>query len=111
MKGSCRFNRFEESCYCHRGSVVYSDAALKHFKRDGFVVYLKLRFDEIEKRISNISSRGIAKEKDKTLMELYNERIPLYEKYADITVNCSDMNIEASVSEIIKRIKAAKKIF
>ncbi|NLP15284.1 MAG: shikimate kinase [Clostridium sp.] len=93
------------------GSVVYSDAALKHFKRDGFVVYLKLRFDEIEKRISNISSRGIAKEKDKTLMELYNERIPLYEKYADITVNCSDMNIEASVSEIIKRIKAAKKIF
>jgi shikimate kinase len=93
------------------GSVVYSDAALKHFKRDGFVVYLKLRFDEIEKRISNISSRGLAKEKDKTLMELYNERIPLYEKYADITVNCSDMNIEASVSEIIKRIKAAKKIF
>ncbi|HOQ37829.1 MAG TPA: shikimate kinase [Acetivibrio sp.] len=93
------------------GSVVYSDAALKHFKKDGLVVYLKLRFDEIEKRISNISSRGIAMEKGKTLVDLYNERVPLYEKYADITVNCSDMDIEASVAEIINRIKATEKIF
>ncbi|HPD00618.1 MAG TPA: shikimate kinase [Acetivibrio sp.] len=93
------------------GSIIYSDAALKHLKKEGFVVYIKLRLDEIEKRISNISSRGIAKEKDKTLMDLYNERVPLYEKYADITVNCSDMDIEASVAEIINRIKTTEKFF
>jgi shikimate kinase len=93
------------------GSIIYSDAALKHLKKEGFVVYIKLRLDEIEKRISNISSRGIAKEKDKTLMDLYNERVPLYEKYADITVNCSDMDIEASVAEIVNKIKTKENFY
>ncbi|HOM03197.1 MAG TPA: shikimate kinase [Acetivibrio sp.] len=82
------------------GSMVYSNRALNHLKKDGILVYLQLRYDEIESRLANISSRGIAMEKGQTLIGLYSERVPLYEKHADITVNCSGKDIEAIVAEI-----------
>lgn len=84
------------------GSVIYSNSAINHLKRDGTLVYLKLRFDEIDRRLTDIKSRGVVKEKDKTLVDLYNERIPLYEKHADIIYNCSNKHIE----EIVSGIKA-----
>ncbi len=82
------------------GSVIYSNSAINHLKRDSTLVYLKLRFDEIDRRLTDITSRGIVKENDKTLVELYNERQPLYEKHADIVINCSNKHIEEIVSEI-----------
>lgn len=88
------------------GSVIYSNAALNHLKRDSILVYLQLRFDEIDNRIRNISSRGIAKEKDQTLMDLYYERVPLYEKHAHMTVNCSDKHIEDIITEIKTRLES-----
>lgn len=90
------------------GSVIYSNSALNHFKRDSTLVYLQLRYDEIDSRIRNISSRGIAKDKDQTLMDLYNERVPLYEKHADITINCSNKDIEAIVTEIKDSIETGE---
>lgn len=82
------------------GSVIYSNPAMNHLKRDGLIVYLKLRFDEIENRIKNITSRGIVMVKGQTLAGLYNERLPLYEKHADIIINCSGKHIEDIVTEI-----------
>lgn len=82
------------------GSVIYSNSAINHLKRDSTLVYLKLRFDEIDRRLTDITSRGIVKENDRTLVELYNERQPLYEKHADIIINCSNKHIEEVVSEI-----------
>lgn len=87
------------------GSMIYSNSALNHFKKDSMLVYLQLRYDEIERRIANISSRGIAMDKDQTLIALYSERVPLYEKHADITVNCSGKDIEAIVTEIKNRFR------
>lgn len=86
------------------GSVVYSDLALNRLKKDSKIVYLKLTFDEIEGRLKDFKSRGIAKEKDRTLLDIYNERVPLYEKHADITIVCSNKNIEDIVFEIKENI-------
>ncbi len=87
------------------GSVVYGNEAMENLKAGGKVVYLKLTPREICKRINNITTRGIAMKKGCTIEELYNERVPLYEKYADITVECSGKNVEECVEEIIKSIK------
>ncbi len=82
------------------GSVVYSEAAMEHLKRNGIVVYLELKPYQLKRRVNNISTRGIALQNGQTLYGLYKERTPLYRKYADITIDCSHKHIEAIVEEI-----------
>ncbi len=82
------------------GSAVYSRKAMEHLKENGTIVYLKSKLYQIEKRIKNISSRGIVIGKGQTLRELYAERTPLYEAFADITVDCSGKHIETVIAEI-----------
>ena len=88
------------------GSAVYSKGAVQHLKQSGLLLYLKLRYDEIEQRIDNMSSRGIAIEKGRTLLDLYNERVVLYEKYADLIVDCSGRAMEDVVLKIGNMLKA-----
>jgi shikimate kinase len=87
------------------GSVVYSELAMEHLKKNGIVIYLKLDYKEIEQRLNNIKTRGVAITAGQTLKDLYDIRTPLYEKYADITVDCSNKDMEASVEEIISMLK------
>lgn len=82
------------------GSVIYSSSAMRRLKSDGVLVYLKLPYEEIEKRIRNISSRGIAMGKGQNLAGLYEQRTPLYEMYADIVIDCAGMDMESVVSAI-----------
>jgi len=86
------------------GSVVFSGRAMQHLKSKGVVVYLKISFDEMQKRLRNITTRGIVLSRGETLQEMYDERIPLYEKYADITVECSDEDFETVVGNVIREI-------
>jgi shikimate kinase len=79
------------------GSAIYSDQAMTHLKHTGIIVYLKLTYEEIEQRIKNMASRGIAIAKGKTLFDLYRERTPKYEGQADLTLDCSGRSIEESV--------------
>jgi shikimate kinase len=83
------------------GSVVYSNAAMEHLKKDGIVVYLKLDYEEIERRLNNITTRGVAIAEGQTLEDLYNQRVPLYEKYADITLDCNDKSMEETVEDLV----------
>lgn len=87
------------------GSAVYGKKAMEHLKENGIAVYLKVNSDELEKRICNIHTRGIAMKEGTTIAELYNERAPLYEKYADITVECTNLTPEQCVDEITNKIK------
>lgn len=87
------------------GSAVYYDDAMKHLKAGGKCVWLALPFDVIERRIRNIKTRGIAIAPGKTLRDVFEERQPLYEKYADITVNCVG-SAEDNVAEVIKALNA-----
>lgn len=92
------------------GSVVYSKAAMEHLKKSGTAVYLMLPFEEIEERINNITTRGIAMGPGESLRDIYERRVPLYEEYADITVDCSNKNLERVVEEIISSVFEKKHI-
>ncbi len=69
------------------GSVIYGKEAMEHLKKISEIVYLKMDYQEMERRIGNVVDRGVALKEGMTLRDLYNERVPLYEKYADITVD------------------------
>ena len=69
------------------GSAVYSPAAMEHFKRIGTVVYLRLSFETVEKRLGNFTHRGVVMPEGYTLRDLYNERCALYERYADVIID------------------------
>ena len=86
------------------GSAVYGEAAMEHLRKDGIVVYLKLSLSEIEKRIGNIHTRGVAIKNGVSLAELYTEREPLYNKYADISISCEGMTAEECVDKIIDSV-------
>ena len=95
----------ENSIISTGGSAVYSDKAMKHLGSIGDVVYIKLSLDEIERRLNNIKTRGIAMKPGETLADLYNMRVPLYEKYADITIETEGMGIEESIEVLIDKLK------
>ena len=82
------------------GSAVYGEEAMRHFKKTGTVVYLKLPYEELEVRLGDLHKRGVVIKKGSSLRELYEERTPLYEKYADITVDCSGIDLR-NVMELI----------
>lgn len=69
------------------GSVIYGAAAMEHLKEISEVVYLKMSYEEMERRIGNVVDRGVALKEGMTLRDLYEERVPYYERYADITID------------------------
>lgn len=83
------------------GSVVYSEKAMAHLRSLGKIIYLRLSYDEMEGRIKNITTRGIVLKNGETLLDMYNERAPLYERYADEILNCDGMNVEETVESIV----------
>ena len=87
------------------GSVVYSDKVMEKLCADGVCVYLHVDFEELSVRLGNITSRGIVFKNAGTLREVYEERLPLYEKYAHVTVKCSGKGIEECVNEIVTVIQ------
>ena len=86
------------------GSVVLSAKAMAHLKEDGVIVYLAISFAEMEKRLRNITTRGIVLPAGQGLRDMYDQRVPLYEKYAGITVACSGEDFEAVVEELVRRL-------
>lgn len=82
------------------GSVVYSKAAIKHLQTSGVIVFLNTKMYQLERRLKNAHTRGIAMKNGQTLSALYNERLPLYRKCADIEIDCSKKHIETIVAEI-----------
>nr|WP_036187355.1 shikimate kinase [Marinimicrobium agarilyticum] len=83
------------------GSVVYSDSGMNHLKRSGRVVFLDVPLEELERRVHNFSSRGIACPPGQNLTDVFKERRSLYQRYADIVIDCGEKNQDQVVSEII----------
>lgn len=69
------------------GSVVYRERAMENLKKIGRTVYLSVPCEELERRLHHLEKRGVAMKDGMSLRELYEERKPLYEKYADVTVD------------------------
>ena len=84
------------------GSVVYCEEAMEHFKEIGTVVYLKAPFEEINRRISNAKNRGVVLKEGQTLKDLYEERVKLFEKYADLTVEEDGSSLEETIDKVLE---------
>lgn len=95
---------FKNSVVATGGSAVYGTDAMKKLKENGTVIYLELPLAELEKRLGNIQTRGVAMPKGNTIADLYKEREPLYKKYADITLNCADLTAEQCVDKCIEML-------
>ena len=82
------------------GSVVFCNNAVEHLKVEGLVVYLKVSFEEIEKRLDDITTRGVVLANGQSLRDMYEQRAPLYEKYSDIIIDCSDKGVEEIIFNV-----------
>lgn len=94
----------EKSVIATGGSVIYGPEAMEHLKGIGTVVYLKLSCEGIKKRLGDLQKRGVALKEGQTLESLYAERVPLYEKYADITISCGGKRIRTIVTELTRKL-------
>jgi len=109
-EGLERFCRIEEehilslaapgSVIATGGSVVYSEAAMGHLRASGPIVYLTLPLEQLEKRITNMATRGIVIERGRTLGDLFEERRGLYERWADLTIDCGGKTQDEIAAEI-----------
>ncbi|MBQ5883120.1 MAG: shikimate kinase, partial [Clostridia bacterium] len=97
-------NDFKDSVIATGGSAVYSENAMKKLKENGTVIYLDLSLDEIKKRIGDIKSRGVVLTNGTTLEDIFNDRKKLYEKYADIKIDCNNLTAEECVGKIISSL-------
>lgn len=88
------------------GSCVCRELSMAHLKNLGRVVYLRLPLQELEARLNNISTRGIAMEPGQTLKDLYDYRTPLYQRWADLTVDCAGQTLEETVAAVLRALVA-----
>ena len=99
-------NRVNAGIQVHRtviatgGSVVYGEEAMEHLKSIGTVVYINVPYEDLQKRLGDLLKRGVAIRKGNTLLDLYNERVPLYKKYADITVSEEGLDLEGTIGKV-----------
>lgn len=90
----------ERSVIATGGSVIYGDKAMEHLRSIGTVVYLQLSYRTISKRLGNIKQRGVVFREGQSLQSLYEERCPLYEKYAHIIIDAEELDTEELMSKI-----------
>ncbi|MCI6887359.1 MAG: shikimate kinase [Lachnospiraceae bacterium] len=88
------------------GSVIYGPEAMKHLSEISTVVYLKLTYQDVKERLGDLKDRGVALKDGMTLLDLYEERVPLYEKYADITIDETGKTLGKTVDEARSVIEA-----
>lgn len=86
------------------GSVIYSEQAMQHFREIGKIVYLKLSYATICSRLGNIRRRGVVLKDGQSLKDLYDERTPLYEAYADIIIDAEGHDVESLMDEVAKAL-------
>ena len=100
VNASINTDNTEKSIIATGGSVVYGKEAMEHLSEIGTVIYLKLDLDSLSKRLGSLEKRGVVLKDGQTLEDLFNERTPLYEKYADIIINEHGYTIQQTVKLI-----------
>ena len=88
------------------GSAIYGAEAMEHLRELGTVVYLKLPFGEISERLGDLNARGVTLQPGQDLKALFEERIPLYEKYAHVIVDCDGLMLREVVREVAQAVEA-----
>ncbi|MBR1931529.1 MAG: shikimate kinase [Lachnospiraceae bacterium] len=92
--------KLNKSVIATGGSAIYGKEAMEHLKSMGKVVYLQLSYEEVDERLGDLNARGVTLREGQNLQDLYQERIPLYEKYADVIIDCNGKMLREIVREI-----------
>ena len=95
----------ENSVIATGGSVIYGKEAMEHLAETGIIVYLQLPYEEIANRLGDLTKRGVAFQDGQSLLDIYKERVPLYESYAELTIDCHEKTIRDIVAEIAEKIQ------
>ena len=95
----------EKSVIATGGSVIYGVRAMEHLGKSGKIVYLRLSCPELERRLSDLKGRGVAIREGLTFRDLYEERTPLYERYADIVVDLDGKDTEGALSVLTEKLE------
>lgn len=95
----------EKSVIATGGSVIYGARAMKHLREIGTVVYIRLNYETIASRLDNIRQRGVVFREGQTLNSLYEERCPLYEKYAHVIVDGEGLEMEELMEKIAVEVR------
>lgn len=82
------------------GSAVYSEKAMASLKQRGLCIFLRLSLANVQQRVTNANSRGIARAPSQSLADVYAERLPLYQRYADVTIECDNKIMEQVLGEL-----------
>lgn len=98
--------KLEYSVIAPGGSVIYGKEAMEHLKEISTIIYLKLSCEEVKERLGDLKDRGVALKDGITLEELYNERVPYYEKYADITIDETGIDAGGTVDSLRAMIES-----
>ncbi len=94
----------EHSIIATGGSVVYCEKGLEALGRTGTLIYIQASLTDLQKRIADMGQRGLVMAKQQTFDQLYQERTPLYEKFAELTISAEGINAEQVAKEIEKKI-------
>lgn len=97
--------RADKAIIATGGSVVYGKEAMEHLKEIGRVVYLKVSYAILEKRLADIKGRGVVLKEGQTLETLFEERSKLYEQYADIEVSEEGLDVEQTVEKLVEALE------
>ena len=92
----------EKTIIATGGSVVYGKEAMEHLKSIGTVIYLKVSFEILQKRLADIKGRGVVLKEGQDLCALFEERAPFYENYADIEISEEDLSVEETVEKLVE---------
>ncbi len=117
-KGIDGFNKIEEevnssikatnSVIATGGSAVYGEKAMRHLGEIGKIIYLDVSYPTLKRRLGNLKKRGVVLKPNQTLKDLYEERLVLYKKYADVTIHADHLDITQTISAIIKVLASDK---
>lgn len=112
LDGFCRIEReyiealaVDRTVVATGGSAVYYESAMRYLSRDGIILYLQVPLEILRERLTDMAGRGVVIEPGRTLETLYEKRIPLYEKYADLTVPLADLSHEQAVETILRALE------
>ena len=96
----------DQSVIATGGSAVYSDEAMKHLSSIGTVVYLQVSLKELENRLGGLYERGVVMKDGigMSLNALYEERIPLYEKYAEVTIDIDGLSVRDAARQLVDKL-------
>ena len=98
--------KVEKTVIATGGSAVFGEDAMKHLQEISTVVYLRLPYRSLKRRLGDLKKRGVVLKPGQTLADLYKERVVLYEKYADVTVDQYKLNVDQTLKAVLQALEA-----